>query len=301
MSTHNIARRSFVSGLGASVAAINLANANPDAGKAGGKPERGGGGDLSVDMTLQMLPLNVRQQVLYYVTAMVLLTNASFIYVFMRNGVLRRLENRLNVGFVPFLGGLVRGSYVKSDFTPSNEIGSIYLHDQTTVLLDLRSTPGAAPAQPGALSGSGALVNAPQGASTPYTATPIETFSSSSGSGQITMETRLTEVNRDFARNVGVNFTVERDAKAALNISEIVTFNDDFSFQISGAQYHSAFTPFEIDFHNRTRQSAAAARNAPMLSQIPVLGQLIGKVHHQDKEGQKLLVAVKPSVVVGYD
>ena len=38
-----------------------------------------------------------------------------------------------------------------------------------------------------------------------------------------------------------------------------------------------------------------------MLSQIPILGQLIGKVHHQDKEGQKLLVVVKPSVVAGYE
>lgn len=297
MTNSTVARRGFAAGLAASIVLARLAHANPDASKGGGKPERGGGGDLSVDMTLQLLPLNVRQKALYYIVTMLILTNSSFVYLFCRYGVLRRLENRVNLGFIPLLGGLSRASYSKTDFTAANELGSAYLHDSSTLILDLRTH---APAVSGSLSGPGALINVPAGTAQSQPATPVENLRTGSGS-QISLETRFLEVDRDFARGVGAGFELDRGTRGTIPISSLVTFNDDFSFVSSGRQFYTAFSPFEIAFHNQTHQAVAAARTAPMLSEVPVLGQLIGKVHLSDKDKQSLMIVVKPSVVAGYE
>lgn len=297
MTNSVVARRGFAAGLAASVVLARLAHANPDAAKGGDKPERGGGGDLSIDMTLQLLPLNVRQKALYYIATMLILTNSSFVYLFCRHGVLRRLENRVNIGFIPLLGGLSRASYSKTDFTAANELGSAYLHGPTTLILDLRPD---APAVSGSLSGPGALINVPAGTVQPQPATPVETMRGGSGS-QISLETRFQEVDRDFARGVGARFDLDRGSRGTVPISSLVTFNDDFSFVSSGRQFYTAFTPFEIAFHNQTHQAVAKARTAPMLSEVPVLGQLIGKVHLSDKDKQSLMIVIKPSVIAGYE
>jgi hypothetical protein len=296
MTNSIVTRREFAAGLAASLVLAPLAHANPDAGKGGNKPERGGGGDLSIDMTLQLLPLNVRQLALYYIATMLILTNSSFVYLFCRHGVLRRLENRVNIGFIPLLGGLSRASYSKTDFTAANEMGSAYLHDPTTLILDLRAE---TPAASGSLSGPGALINVPTGMAQPQPATSIENLRTSSS--QISLETRIQEVDRDFARGVGAGFELDRGSRGTNPISSLVTFNDDFSFVSSGRQFYSAFTPFEIAFHNQTRQAVAAARTALMLSEVPGLGQLIGKVHSSDKDKQSLMIVVKPSIIAGYE
>jgi len=89
------------------------------------RPDSEGRGGTD-DQLLYSMPLRLRNAQLA-ITTIFLLGVTQLFMLRTALGVDQRNQNRVNLGGIPLLGGLVQRSYGAGDFTPANRIGSIYV------------------------------------------------------------------------------------------------------------------------------------------------------------------------------
>lgn len=222
------------------------------------------------DIFLNNLPLRLRDRNLV-ITTIFLLGATSLWMLRAAIGVDQRNENRVNLGGIPLLGGLLQRSYGRGDFIPDNRFGALYAEAATLFIYlnpQLLRDPQVRQLLFFNLASSFMLRDSYQPATWQMMAALMPTFCA------IETVRRVTEAR------------LNRPAPTA---------------PAPAATPSTAFAPGEMDhlmLAGLVSETPSDKGGVPVLGDLPLLNKLFAGAVHKTADDQ-LLMLVRPSIVVG--
>lgn len=223
------------------------------------------------DQLLNNLPLRLRQMQLI-VTTVFLLSVSQLFMLRTAAGVDQRNQNRLGLGGLPLLGGLLQRTYGAADFRPDNRIGAIYAEGTALFIFlfpELMLTPQVRQLVLFNTLYSYLLRDGYQAANWQALAALMPTFCAIEA----------------VQRTINARLAGGKPSGASTPTPSVAS---------------SAISPAEMDTMvvGGLVSDEGQGSNIPMLRDVPLLKSLFGgHVHKSDQD--ELLILVRPSVVVG--